>query len=123
MKCTTQLRPSIESKVSCNFFAIYSRIIAAIMPKYLYLVVTCKTPGCGNVCAVRYHGIDQGATAIGELTPVGFTYECGLCHKPHRYAIEESRIEDFDFPPPKGWQDAWEPGSGQPQSPGPKKIQ
>ena len=79
------------------------------MPKHLYLVVDCKTQGCGNVCAIKYHGEDIGAIEIGEMAPTGFSYQCGLCHRNHRYEISETRIQAFDFPPPAGWESGWKP--------------
>lgn len=71
------------------------------MPEHLYLVVNCKTRG--NICAVKYHGVDIGATEIGEMAPTGFDYRCGQCQRSHGYEIPDTRIERFDFPPPAGW--------------------
>jgi hypothetical protein len=71
--------------------------------KHLWLVVTCKTPKCGNLCAIKYHGTDIGAIEIAEMVPTGFSYQCGLCHRTHRYEIEETRIEHLDVAPPPGW--------------------
>jgi len=62
------------------------------MAKHLWLVVTCKTPQCGNLCAIKYHGIDIGVIEIAEKAPSGFSYQCGKCHQTRRYEVEETRI-------------------------------
>jgi hypothetical protein len=49
------------------------------MPSHLYVVVTCKTKGCKNICALKYLGPDIGAIEIGEMAPTGVQYECGQC--------------------------------------------
>jgi hypothetical protein len=79
------------------------------MAKHLYVVVDCKTEGCKKVCAVKYHGVDVGQVEIGELAPTGSEYQCGLCGQTHRYEMTEKRMEVFDFPPPTGWINGWEP--------------
>jgi RNase P subunit RPR2 len=78
------------------------------MTTHLYLGVTCKTSGCGNVCALKYFGVDEGQVEIAEMTPTGVLYLCGGCGKTHRYEKEEMYPYRTDFAPPKGWQNGWD---------------
>jgi hypothetical protein len=78
------------------------------MPQHIYVVVTCKTPRCANVCALKHLGPDIGAVEIGEMTPTGAWYACAQCQQQHRYEMEEFRIGRFLFPPPPGWSNGWE---------------
>jgi hypothetical protein len=70
------------------------------MAKRIYFVVDCKTPGCRNVCAVKSHEDCEGQKEVAEIFPNGFSHECGLCHRTHRYERDEIRMELFDFAPP-----------------------
>jgi hypothetical protein len=79
------------------------------MTKHIYIVVSCKTPKCRNICALKYLGLYEGQVEIAEMAPTGVQYQCGLCRKTHRYEREEMRTELFDWPPPPGWQNGWEP--------------
>ena len=79
------------------------------MPSHLYVVVTCKTKGCKNICALKYLGPDIGAIEIGEMAPTGVQCECGQCHREYRYELAEFRVEQFPLPPPAGWVNGWEP--------------
>jgi hypothetical protein len=74
------------------------------MAKHLYLVVTCKTPSCGRVGAVRYHGVQQGKPDLSSVPNVGFIYGCAQCGRIHQFETSETRAESFDFDPPFGWQ-------------------
>jgi hypothetical protein len=79
------------------------------MAKHVYLVVTCKTAKCGNLCAIKYYGLYKGRFEIGKQTPAEFWYKCGECSQDHRYEIEEARMELYDAPPAPGWRSPWEP--------------
>jgi hypothetical protein len=75
-----------------------------VMGKHIYLVVTCKTPLCGRVGAVRYHGVQRGQLDLSGVPEVGFVYDCVTCGGIHRFETSETRVEAFDFEPPFGWQ-------------------
>jgi len=75
------------------------------MPRHTYIVVSCKTPRCSGICAVKYLGVIKGRRKEEKVVAAGFRYACGLCNKSHWYEPEECRIEMFDFAPPPGWKD------------------
>ena len=74
------------------------------MVKHIYLIVTCKTPSCGRVGAVRYCGVQPGELDPSGVPEVGFVYDCAACGGIHRFETSETRVESFDFAPPFGWQ-------------------
>ena len=74
-------------------------------PTHIYLVVTCRTPGCGTQAAVRYHGILKDQLDMSGVPNKTFTHECARCHQRHEYTTADTEIESFDFPPPPGWKD------------------
>jgi len=100
--------PQPKQKSTLIGLSILPGRIAAVMPRYIYVVVTCKTPRCGNVCALKYLGVHEGQLEIGEMVPTAFVYECGVCHRHHRYELSETRTELLDSPPPAGWKNGWE---------------
>jgi hypothetical protein len=73
------------------------------MAKHIYLVVTCKTPSCGRVGAVKYHGLQRGEFDPGSVPKVCFIYDCTSCGAIDRFETAETRVEFFDFDPPFGW--------------------
>lgn len=83
------------------------RIIPATMGSHFYVVISCKTPQCGIIGALKYLGPDIAVVEIGEMAPTGVWYQCGACQKKHRYELEEMRVEESDLPPPPGWKSGW----------------
>ena len=79
-------------------------IIFLVMGKHIYLVVTCKTASCGRIGAVRYHGVRRGHFDLSGIPDVCFVYDCAACGGLHRFETSETRVEEFDFEPPFGWQ-------------------
>lgn len=79
------------------------------MAKHWYVAVTCKTPACLNVCALKYLGPDIGQLEVAELAPTGAVYQCGKCQKTHRYELAEMYTHISPHAPPPGWQNGWEP--------------
>jgi hypothetical protein len=77
--------------------------VLAMPGHYDYVVVTCKTPACGRVSAVKYLGIHTLEPDLETVTEK-FLYECRTCHRSYLYTLSEIRIQSYSFPPPPGWE-------------------
>jgi len=74
------------------------------MADYLYAVVDCKTPGCGNVIAVHYLGKSKRPQEINRELAGRFAHLCVRCGQYHQCDFSEYRVESYPFAPPKGWE-------------------
>lgn len=75
---------------------------------YLYLCITCKTPGCHNIGVLKYFGSDTVRLEIQEATPTAVLYQCGACRMTHRYESEDMYPYKANVAPPAGWHSALE---------------
>jgi hypothetical protein len=77
------------------------------MIQHVYLAVICNSPGCTTGCVLKYLGPHWGEKEFGDLVPEWFDFQCGECHRTHRYKREEVYPVITEESPPSGFENAF----------------
>jgi hypothetical protein len=76
------------------------------MRMHLYIVVDCRTPGCGMMHALKYVG-EKGKTAeqVPVTLPSPLWIHCPKCDLNHDFSSADLRLIEREEPPPSDFED------------------